>query len=317
MERKNIQVISSYDENSWSEFINNSKYNLFTENNFSLYDIADKYDGVLFYDCTPFEINTLSSLNIPVTGCARYEKKIQKLILDKLNIPSPKTFARRNNFKSDNDIKISIYLLSSGTKKVLLKDNNGARGLGQILVDAQSISSILHDHHTLEVTTFIDKYKSIIGGNIIDTDFNHIHSTLNNRDFIITEYLIDIIHEYRLIISNTEELPFIFERARKVDKEIIQANLSGDGGTTHSLMSDFFVTEFIKHPIYLKLKELLKFLNTPFLSIDLYEREDHSYGVFEFQMEFGFDSFLKHNKVSELISFLSNSIEYSLFGQVI
>ena len=142
----------------------NEKFNLIYEFN-CRYDnnISEQiFDALLIIDVLDdsksSEILDLCKLtNIPVIGHKRYAKNLQHLILKKLNINTPDTFFDKLYPKSSNfltDFKIvSLLDKLDYEDKIILKMNNGARGLGQMMCTKKELYRFALDGFPYEKLT--------------------------------------------------------------------------------------------------------------------------------------------------------------------
>ena len=103
---------------------------------------TEKIDGILIIDNQNFKDYDLLKkyFKKPILGSPRLPKNIQSIVLKQNNINCPKTYSIVSNGKGFSSRKL-IGLLNDfkKTDKLVLKANNGAKGIGQILGTKEDI----------------------------------------------------------------------------------------------------------------------------------------------------------------------------------
>lgn len=266
-------------------------------------DEKTNFDVLLMFDD---ELNIdIDLLNIKTIGTKRYSKFEQSLILNKLGIKHPKTFKNIINASLDDRDNLMMVMLDKydDNDNLLLKINEGARGLGQIIINKQSyyelIEFIRKNNDYLKIFKFIkDNYD--IGSN----EYNEIEKerfieALINRDYVIQEFK-NILSEWRLISFYGEE-PIIINRNR--DENSWQSKTTNDGTVVNN--SEFQYFEYFNQIA----NKLMEKLNTPWLSIDIYLDDNGDVGVIEFQMQMGYNKAPKKLLVDKINKSVKNIIK--------
>lgn len=273
------------------------------------FDIFLMFDGNEENDLSI--INQCELLNIPIIGTRRYSKSIQMLILDNLKINHPtfyKIYTDTNRGYRDD----SIYQLLDSyddNEKFIFKSDNGARGVGQALMNKTQLYDLMdflyksnNGVNTIEsdqIDTYIkSKFDIDIGGSFSSPEEkSFIFESLKTGDYSVQEKL-NIKEEIRYI-SFYKENPIMVQRT--VGKHW-QANssITREGN---------YIEE---HEKKLEMKSiadrLIKYLNTPFLSIDFYINDKEEIGIFEFQMQMGYSKVPKFKLVEYVNKSVNNLI---------
>jgi len=240
-------------------------------------------------------------------GTNRFSKPIQSLILKKLNIPTPKIYASVIS-KKDHCQGLDQVVLQSldDDVEVLVKSNNGAKGLGQAIITRQKIFDLYEEiggsYNETKLESINENYRP--GGDESKNNEykSYFYDTIRGHDYHFAE-LKNKDEEYRIIALYGSD-PIIIQR--KVSKQHWQSNsaITNEG---------IFIK---KHPKVKEFKQisdkLLSHLKTPWLSIDVYISDKGEIGVFEFQMEFGFKKVPKKLLVDSINNAVHNYIKKEL-----
>jgi hypothetical protein len=222
-------------------------------------------DAVLCIDHRVDDIDVLTYLNIPIYGMDRLKKMYQMMILDYIGINHPKTYGYYGS------PTIQFEKIKDNGKMYVIKDNLGARGLGQAIGKLKDITNFLSKPQKYaEKLTF---------GNTKD-DYNEREGyeryLYNNYNVIIQEK-IDVYDEYRIILYYGTT-PNIIKRIKSNNNW--QSNSCIDENTSE-------ICDNFDENILQELNKLLVYFNTPFLAVDLYIDNEGKWGLFEYQMEHG------------------------------
>ena len=308
-------------------FVNNLK------NTFIKDDSNMNCDCILFLDSgNDLEYFKLKSLYKNVLGIPRLSKCNQILFLKQFNINYPESFFSNNNIFTNNSLA-NILKEYNDDKKLVVKIDNGARGLGQMLLSKKDLIlfsnssndeiDVLKEHFkekndesgwklepmpTKDQNKFgyveggkfenIDKIQKEFDENVLhkfkDIKFsnNEFHSFLFNslfysrgskNEIIIQNYIPNRI-EYRILWFYKND-PIVIRREISADNW--QANACGNPENKSYVVSDNII-KFTLKSILDQINNLALFLKVPFLSIDVYyDLDTDKYGIFEFQIEFG------------------------------
>lgn len=261
-------------------------------------ELIKNFDYLLLFDAN----DDYQSLDIPTIGCKRVDKSKQMLYLNKLGINTPKFY---KVFGNDTENRYDEYytLLEDMNDEceIILKPEGGARGLGQILLKKKEIYNFFEElYKEGTILKLVDNFN--IGGdikNMSEEEIKWSNDALFDNSFFITEK-VNIKNEYRVMLFYGED-PIIIQRS--VDKNW-QANISlSNSFKVIDNSNDLFNSEFNN-----KLKMLLDSLNSPFLSTDIYEDINGNFGLFEYQMQFGYKSLPKSLMIKKINKSVHNLI---------
>ncbi len=219
-------------------------------------------------------------LGIKTIGTKRFPKYQQHLILTQNGILTPEMYCTvtPSLYKSNRGDYLHVLLHDlNKNEEIILKSNDGARGLGQILLRKEQLYNLFDNSNDKE---YLKNHFNLGGLPKNEFEDSFLFETIETSNFIISKKINDIVAEYRVIGFYGIE-PIVIER--KITDHW-QSNISITG-EFKELDSSVLSKELLDN-----IQGLLKKLNTPFLSIDVFKREDGSFGVFEFQMQFGYKS---------------------------
>jgi len=312
MKTKNILVVNQYNDHLSNigilETISEIKFYTDPYLLLSNLRIPDKYDGILLYDVDIDTYLKYSLLNRKICGTYRADKLHQQQIFNRYGLITP-LYLGLNVRDIDKNIFLGFahaLFQKSRSNKLLVKVNDGARGIGQICVYEDQLGKFFSDNLNLDKDVFYEKYQDQIGGHF-ESDFEkyHLQESINSGNFFLSELLEDIENEYRILwFKNGHHM--IFDRHIKKGKHFNQANL-GDGDIKHEHL-DISLKALLGDDIFKKIETLTTELNVPFLSIDAYSRKNKQIGFFEFQMQFGIDSICNAGLEKEYLNNMKESI---------
>ena len=274
-------------------------------------DTIKNFDTYLFFDADEVEFSVkridLHLTDVNYIGGPRYTKTHQYLIMKKLGIKHPKFISPLYGYNDDErQDEIHALLPNLSGSDILIKSNNGARGIGQALIPRTSLHNIIKDAHRMGSYEFNEKWKLYLGGSdATESDSEYFTSCLQNRDYLISEKL-EHKHEFRAIyLSSRPDNPIIVKRNIT---DTWQANTSVTGYGEQIEFSDLDIPGFNKDKFLRELRKLAQLHNYPWLSTDVYVMENGEHGFFEFQMQFGYESIDKDTLIKEI----SDSVETTL-----
>jgi len=188
------------------------------------------------------------------------------------------------------DGKHTSYLGHDITGKVVVKPEDGARGVCHMVVDFDKISvgAFLRDLYTKEVK-LVDmhaKYKDhIVIGHGHAWDDTEAQKVKEEGQFTFQRYVADIHQEIRILTDAHGDIGFACLRDRSGD-DYKQAT-----GVTHLVDNQRIVDEaFLEKTLeadYDIFKELLKDVVGPMSSVDLFITNDNKWGICEFCNQYG------------------------------
>lgn len=298
------------------------------------------FDAVVFLDGTELLDDTVRNARMhgmPVIGIPRYDKLTQSIIMSKHGINMPDTWFS-NHIANCNDI-VSLMDTENDSDLFVVKYAQGARGLGQMLLTKREFIDLLDSDYEVIDKVFEAPCKvlnmssecKMIDMNIevkptsecevvkntipVKKTENEIqleklenvrvngHDCLktairNGKDYIIQKYLAHR-YEWRMLWFYGEE-PIII--SRNIDIDNWQANACNNAPGSSKVVN---MSELHYYGIdYDKIDKMMKSMNAPFMSIDIYfDNKTSTWGLFEFQMEFGWtnsqgmDSKLLHKRM--------------------
>lgn len=240
-------------------------------------------------------LNNIRAFGIPMVGGSRLNKIQQSIVLERLGINQPKCyFNRQKNTPFRKKEEVDAYV---DFEDIVVKPISGARGIGVKLMKRKDYIECLQDKnvikdHFIKEIEYVKQYDDI--------------SLTAIEDFftwgMLVQQFINVAREFRCLIFADGNI-LLYERIKNANQ--FCGNLSFgskaapvDRETYIRITCDFMVN----------LKALLKDLNYPWLSVDLYIDDQNNMGIFEFQMEFAYDGF-DHKDVRTA---LKNAIEFCI-----
>lgn len=239
---------------------------------------------------------------IPTFGHRRMGKDEQSMHFHRLKINHPMTYCTNilGSYGSRDDVNYLLLKDIPEDEKLILKANNGARGIGQAMLTKNEIYKLIDmcKVDNIDYDKILSTFK--IGAKDSFTnqlERNFIGNTINNSEYII-QRRVKVSDEWRYVYFYKQE-PMLIKRS--VDGTW-QSNTSITG-KGEPIKYDSKNNDHLKMA---KIAEILaKDLNVPFLSIDFYKESDTcEIGVFEQQMQLGYALMPK----SELVNNTINSV---------
>lgn len=182
------------------------------------------------------------------------------------------------------------------TGKVVIKPNDGARGIGQFVVDTSNITTqafLAEFYKSFEesvtdsaVEDFCKRMNGIASYHSDNENGRHegIHSLLG-QGAVVQSFVPNIAAEFRLITNALGDVTYVQKRRiERVDSGFPQAIGSGVGDSTDKCvcLTDVLSPESIKMLNYVARTAI-----GPMNSIDLFVTDDGHWGIFEFCNQFG------------------------------
>jgi hypothetical protein len=252
------------------------------------------------------------SKGVKMYGNTRFDKLQQFFILERLGINTPKCFYNIHTNRIINSIdEFNAFV---NLDEFVVKPLNGARGIGvKIITRDQWKDCIMDQKNTYKV--FYDEFtidnKNIVNPEVIND--NMVHQLRHKSDDINKDYIeygfknfliqepINVKREFRLVYFRNGEF-MVYERLKKEGEFC--------GTLSHGSTSGYVCDELSKRyitPLFSNLNKVLDITNYPWMSVDIYVDTDDNVGIFEFQMEFGYDGFQYQEvkeKMTECLNFL-------------
>lgn len=175
-----------------------------------------------------------------------------------------------------------------GIERVIVKPENGARGIYQSVFNISDISiAKVHDWY-VKADSFEDWLNNKPANVEISdvekyTDRDKLMFSGLKEHLVLQEYIQDIMTEYRVIFRadyiNDVYVLYHQPRALLGTKIFKQAIGSDESPKTCTRLETGPLADFVN--------TILPHLNTPFGSLDVFYTTDHKYGVFEYQGQYG------------------------------
>lgn len=231
----------------------------------------------------------------------RLSKSLQAMILTKHDIAVPKQLHISNislESRPANVALISKMVNSLDEQQVLIKEEYGARGIGQLLLHVSDVVTLFEnlisqtDKKLLELLVQTPNVKLLGNYNTEEEKNERLKGLVADISNInVQQYLDNIKQEYRvLVFANGGVL--VFERKDGVDTGVILQ-----------------VYTLEMQDIICKLKNVLESIDQIFMSADIYILNDDTMGVFEFSNEFGY-------KYYDCVKTISKHIEDSILLKI-
>jgi hypothetical protein len=242
-----------------------------------------------------------------------------------------KRTAGRLQFNDDDFVKIKSWVHSQAlglsslvnpSGKVVIKPNDGARGIGQFLVDTDKIPFAVMiealDKYIKGMSTSKELFEEL---NKYDPDMaystrgeHHVDeglSGLKTQGYSIQSFVDNIESEYRIITGAQSEIAYVQKRNVYNADGFPQAS----GSNTNSILGEDIVSieSVLSSKQIHDLSALARDVIGPLSSLDLFVTKDKKWGVFEYCNQFGIKG-VPANTVANLHKqFISNIIN-DLFG---
>lgn len=188
------------------------------------------------------------------------------------------------------------HLVPAGGR-VVVKPCDGARGIGQFLVDTTKIPLIVFvealdlyredrlskEAFFAELDKYPEAYKYAVAG---EKSEDEGLKALRSQDFVIQSFVDNVVAEYRLITDHNGDITYCQQRTiRKTDTGFSQAT----GSESNSLLASDVVpiTDVLNKQSHKDLNQLGREVIGPLSSIDLFVTEDGKWGIFEYCNQFG------------------------------
>jgi hypothetical protein len=207
-------------------------------------------------------------------------------------IPVPTWFV--GNGKWDSNIAIP-----EGTKRVVIKPADGARGIGQFLVDVENVSlrsffsemkktmiiPNVHDKETL------DKFIATFGGYVTYHSRNENHegegiASMFSQGAVVQSVIPNVEHEFRLI-TNSRGLVDYVQKRNIVNVEHGFPQAVGSGTVNVASEKSLDIGDILNEPAVAMLDSITSTAIGPLNSIDLFLTDDGEWGIFEYCNQFG------------------------------
>ena len=304
MERVYI-VVSKFMNNFWSlhQGIVIAGKQVFFHNDpqLSIIDGAEYFNFDYMITDGNIEINGIEASRIVpperLVMVKRYSKVEQAMRLNH--------YSRRPEFGKENFVPIKTWLhpqamgasnLVSPTGKVVIKPKDGARGIGQFLVDTSKIPFAVMidalDRYIKDVYKKVDLFKEL---NKYDPDMCYSVAgeqredeglgAIKSQGYIIQSFVDNILAEYRVITDRDGTPSYCQQRSIRGDKDFPQAT----GSDTNSILGDDVVllSSVLPEDQLNDFKAMSAAVVGPLSSIDLFVTKDGKWGIFEYCNQFG------------------------------
>lgn len=208
----------------------------------------------------------------------RYSKLDQATLINKIALWNTNKF--RKSVAYDQSIPCINAL-----KKVVIKPQNGARGIGQIVLDTTKVN----------LQRFLEALSANAGRAIAMYRKHITYTSINERredegiemlrHFVITEYIPDIVEEYRCITGSDGDIAYIQKRELREAAPGYTQAIGSNSGNKILTIGDLEKKLGANDLSILKaafVKEI-----GPLQSFDLWIDKNGQWGIFEFSNEYG------------------------------
>lgn len=241
---------------------------------------------------------------IPVLGGRRLDKIEQHWLMRQYEVTCPKAWYNEDGLTglatvANFDVK-SDYRQDG----IVVKPVRGARSVGVRKVNRQELGQMFKGS--------FDKETLYDSKSVCYDEQRVIEEVSRAENCIISEY-IDVVAEYRFIITDSAYVAY--KRRSKFDK---RANMSTSAlldtdsvtcfdGLREADWNENILKQFDKQ--LSGLRQIMKHMDYPWLSVDLYVDTSGQVGCFEYQMEFAYEGFARSSHwTSRLTDMLCDSV---------
>lgn len=166
---------------------------------------------------------------------------------------------------------------------LVVKIDNGARGLGQAVVNKINLNSFLSECKELDkLSELKTKFPSVKFGNTEGDDDTNYFKTF---PLVVCQYIPNIEKEYRILVNGKEI--FGYERILNNNSDYKQANLDKNKPIDYSFTPVRLSKLISDKHTYMLIKSAISNLGIDFGSVDLFKTADGQYGIFEYSPQFG------------------------------
>ena len=259
--------------------------------------VIKNFDVYLNFDGTLLDTKMMQNHSIPMIGHRRMEKYEQMLVARRLGINTPDTFkyVLDSNVGSRHDLLYKLIDDVPDDEKIIIKAENGARGVGQALLTKDELYKLTDLCYDEKITTdgIISMFE--IGAKDSfrnDGEKEFFRSIIKDAEFII-QRRVDMDAEWRFIYFYGCD-PILIKR--DVSNWQSNTSITGKGDT------ELYDPENKDHNQMLSIaRSLGKELNSPILSIDFYKDKEGNIGLFEYQMQMGYAKVPKNKLVKNTV----------------
>lgn len=261
-------------------------------------EVVGNYDLCIHFESRDFTRNEhhllVNSLSFPASGKSYDYLRFLKFKKDcpEVSLSMPKSYCAITSAFGMAELPLAEFPLADATPKVVIKPSDGARGARQVLIPKHQVGSFLADVANKTINEMREHYPdAIITKDKHGNDEDKIPLVHSRDDLNVSDYLSDIIAEYRILVSGDK----IYGRPRTIkdNNGYRQANLDLDEALTGNIVEYLPVNRILPKAVVEDLKKFCDYMDFRFGSIDLYERETHghaftTFGIFEWQCQYGF-----------------------------
>lgn len=276
-------------------FLDLTKYNIFTDiKTLHIYQTSTN-DGIVIHCNMDFVIdvcfnlprNIIEQLGHRYIDQRRTPKSLMMTAMTQRGIFTP-NFTNRStvDFSIGWDSRLLSDMSVLGVSEALLKIEDGARNLGQLLISDYNVSPLYSlicqnsDERACDYSNEIEKLCTVFGDERITNEkyawIAKLFDGVNN--YTVQEYFRDIKLELRVLL-------FLDETDDKV------VNRNHDSDTVYDYKEDTYITTSAQKKIEDTIQLLRKLLLAKghlFISADIYIRGNGEVGVFEYSTEYGY-----------------------------
>jgi hypothetical protein len=224
------------------------------------------------------EFRKIKSLGIPIIGASRFDKIEQNVLLNRFDIKTPRAYYNEDTLDPISSTQMLDAYVDSDY--FCIKPLLGARGIGVKKITKSDFINCWERKESIP-KIFNKEIEHLKDESINE---NYISETFDSSDWLIQE-IVNIKREFRILFfCNGEHL--LYERNRKKGEFIANISVSGKPKEVDSDTEELIIDELKP-----KMFELMKEVNYPWVSTDVYIDNKGEVGIIEFQMEFAYKGF--------------------------
>jgi hypothetical protein len=269
--------------------------------------IIKNFDIYLNMDGQLEDTRMMQMHQIPQFGHRRMGKYEQTLHFKKLKIETPDTYKVPLDIPGGGRFD-SLYLILNeipNDEKFILKALDGARGIGQCLVNKDEFYKLVDmcANENVKMDAIIEEFE--IGAKDSfknDGEKKFLREQINYDNFII-QRKVNLAAEWRFVYFHGQD-PMIVRRS-------VEGTWQANTSVTGKGEVEIFNLENKEHKeMQFIAYRLAKDLHAPFLSIDFYlDKDTNKIGCFEQQMQFGYAQMPKNELVESTIMAVNSYLQ--------
>lgn len=302
--------------------INDKKVVFINDPNYDFVDgkVETNFDYLITDGSDNFGINTKLHELLPkekLVVIPRYSKVVQSVRFNNHIDLFPNKYPHFYNpkiYKNRNLVTQNFSV--PGNTKVVIKPTNGARGIGQFLIDTGKVPfKVVHElvHTFNQCNIDSDKlFKELEpwgDGVIYSKGTEHRENEgldMLKSEYMIQEYVPSLISEYRLITDYKGDIAYC---QRRTLREKTPGYKQAIGSEVLSKERDDIVSDFSNMMFAKEIQSFIKSVIGPMNSVDLFYTMDKKWGIFEHCNQFGMAGVPDDIAIKLHVDFIANLIK--------